>query len=292
MRNQVLCGDSLDILKTLPDGSVDHTVTDPPYGLGTKEPTPEEIEAYLSGHMGLKTGDFMGKNWDIPSVDLWREVYRVMKPGGVLFSFAGTRTLDLIAAGIEAAGFRYVGCMGWVHCLTEDAEVLTKNGWMSVVAALEKQEVLCYHVDQDTFSWEPVERQFIYRFTGEVVRLRGNRTDHCVTPEHRVLVLTDEGHHEFKLACELGPTANIPTIEDENGVLLSWDHVDVSHQEYEGLVGCVQTSTGTFVARHKGLAFVTGNSQGFPKGVDVQYQAMLKAGVCLSSESASHAVPI
>jgi len=115
MRNQVLNGDSAEVLKTFPDECFDACVTDPPYGLGTKEPTGEEIDAFLSGREGLKTGDFMGKAWDLPSVALWREVYRTMKPGAVVMSFAGTRTLDLMAGGIEAAGFTYVGVCGWVH---------------------------------------------------------------------------------------------------------------------------------------------------------------------------------
>lgn len=269
LRNTIHLGDSSEVLGQLPDESITHTVTDPPYGLGTKEPTPEEIEAYLEGREGLKTGDFMGKKWDIPSVALWREVYRVMKPGGIVAAFAGTRTLDLMAAGLEAAGFRYMGVLGWVHCLTEDAEVLTREGWRSIVSALEGQEALCYHVDEDSFTWEPIGKQYTYRYEGDVVRLHGNRTDHRVTPEHRVLVLTEEGHHEFRLAHELHGTANIPTIEDERGILMSWDCVDVTREPYNGLVGCIQTPTGTFVARQKGYAFVTGNSQGFPKSLNI-----------------------
>lgn len=64
-------GDCLDVLRTLPDASVDSVVTDPPYGLS-----------------------FMGKRWDydVPSVEIWAECLRVLKPGGHLLAFAGTRT--------------------------------------------------------------------------------------------------------------------------------------------------------------------------------------------------------
>lgn len=116
MKNQLFCGDSEQVLKGLPDQTFDACVCDPPYGLGTKEPTGAEIDAYLAGQAGIDTGgDFMGKAWDIPRVGLWREVYRTMRDGGVLMAFAGTRTLDLMAAGIEAAGFRYVGTLAWMH---------------------------------------------------------------------------------------------------------------------------------------------------------------------------------
>jgi hypothetical protein len=115
-KNAVLHGDSAEVLRTFPDASLDACVTDPPYGLGTKEPTGEEIDAYLAGAAGIDTGgDFMGKSWSLPTVALWREVYRAMKPGAVLMAFAGTRTLDLMAAGIEAAGFRYSGVLAFCH---------------------------------------------------------------------------------------------------------------------------------------------------------------------------------
>lgn len=101
--NQVLLGDCLEVLKELPADTFDANVMDSPYGLG-KEPTPAEILAYLNG-ADLKTGDFMGKDWDIPSVPVWREIYRVLKPGAHVFAFGGTRTSDLISLGARAAGF-------------------------------------------------------------------------------------------------------------------------------------------------------------------------------------------
>lgn len=104
MKNRLINGDCLDVLKTVPDNSIDSYVSDVPYGLGSKEPTPEEILAYLQGAV-LKTGDFMGADWDIPSVEVWKEVYRVLKPGAYLISFGGTRTFDLISLGIRMAGF-------------------------------------------------------------------------------------------------------------------------------------------------------------------------------------------
>ena len=103
--NSILLGPCLDLLKTLPDDSVDVVITDPPYGLGTKEPTVKDIVAYLSGGGLDPGGDFMGRDWEIPSVEVWKECFRVLKPGAYLFSFAGTRTWDLISLGIRAAGF-------------------------------------------------------------------------------------------------------------------------------------------------------------------------------------------
>lgn len=103
--NRVILGDCLEVLQQLPDNTFDSCVTDPPYGLGTKEPTVEEIISYLQGEELDTGGDFMGKRWSVPSLAVWREVYRVLKPGGHVLSFGGTRTFDLISLGLRAVGF-------------------------------------------------------------------------------------------------------------------------------------------------------------------------------------------
>jgi hypothetical protein len=87
-------GDCLDVLRTFADCSVDAVVTDPPYGLS-----------------------FMGKRWDydVPSEDIWRECLRVLKPGGHLLAFAGTRTQHRMAVRIEDAGFEIRDMIAWVY---------------------------------------------------------------------------------------------------------------------------------------------------------------------------------
>ena len=82
------------MLSTMPDNSVDSIVTDPPYGLA-----------------------FMGKKWDydVPSEDIWRECLRVLKPGGHLLAFAGTRTQHRMAVRIEDAGFEIRDMIAWVY---------------------------------------------------------------------------------------------------------------------------------------------------------------------------------
>jgi DNA modification methylase len=123
--NLIHLGDCLAFLKTLPDNCIDAIVSDPPYGLGTREPTGDDIDRYLSGEARLDTGgDFMGHKWDIPSVETFRECYRVLKPGRHICCFAGTRTFDLMASGMLAAGFIVDGGLAqkfglpilqWIH---------------------------------------------------------------------------------------------------------------------------------------------------------------------------------
>lgn len=111
-------GDCLEILRTLPDCSVDSIVTDPPYGLG-KEPDARAMLAdwLATGHHDVKGSGFMGKAWDafVPQPALWRECLRVLKPGGHLLAFFGTRTQDIGTLAIRLAGFEIRDSIAWVY---------------------------------------------------------------------------------------------------------------------------------------------------------------------------------
>ena len=92
----IICGDCLEEMKKLPDRSIDAIVTDPPYELA-----------------------FMGKKWDASgiayNVDMWGECLRVLKPGGHLLAFGGSRTYHRMACAIEDAGFEIRDSIHWVY---------------------------------------------------------------------------------------------------------------------------------------------------------------------------------
>jgi len=90
----VLHGDCIDLMRGMPAESVDAIVTDPPYGLG-----------------------FMGKAWDaLPPGEEWAlECLRVLKPGGHLLAFGGTRTWHRLAVAVEDAGFEIRDSIAWMH---------------------------------------------------------------------------------------------------------------------------------------------------------------------------------
>ncbi len=96
MTNKIIHGDNREILKMFPDNHFDSIVTDPPYELG-----------------------FMGKKWDSTgiayNVELWKECLRVLKPGGHLLAFGGTRTYHRMACAIEDAGFEIRDCIQWLY---------------------------------------------------------------------------------------------------------------------------------------------------------------------------------
>jgi hypothetical protein len=118
MRYELHHGDCLDVLKTLADCSVDAIVTDPPYGLG-KAPDPVKVMTAWAtqGYFEVQGKGFMGKKWDafVPPPIVWKEVFRVLKPGGHLLAFAGTRTQDWMAMSLRFAGFEIRDMIFWCY---------------------------------------------------------------------------------------------------------------------------------------------------------------------------------
>ena len=91
---EIICGDASEVLPDYPENTFDACFCDPPYGLG-----------------------FMGEAWDhgVPSVEVWRGVYRILKPGAMLMAFGGARTWHRLACAIEDAGFEMRDTMMWLY---------------------------------------------------------------------------------------------------------------------------------------------------------------------------------
>ena len=115
--NKIYNQDCKEGMKLLPDNSISSIVTDPPYGL-SKEPNIVEVltnwlnnKEYIHNSKG-----FMGKDWDsfVPNPSIWKEAYRVLKPGGYLLCFASTRTYDLMCISLRLAGFEIRDQIDWI----------------------------------------------------------------------------------------------------------------------------------------------------------------------------------
>lgn len=117
----VYAGDCLEVLRELPDNSVDAVVTDPPYGLGNTSPelVAETITKWVGGDREFipEGRGFMGRPWDafVPPVAVWDECLRVLKPGGHALVFAGSRTQDLMTLGLRLAGFDIRDTIMWLY---------------------------------------------------------------------------------------------------------------------------------------------------------------------------------
>ena len=115
---KILHGNNIELLKSIPDNSIDAVVTDPPYGLG-KEPNAELLmqDWIAKGYHEVKGSGFMGKEWDafVPQPIFWKEIYRVLKHGGHVVSFFGTRTYDWGVMAMRFAGFEVRDCLQWLY---------------------------------------------------------------------------------------------------------------------------------------------------------------------------------
>ncbi len=105
---KIINGESSVELLKIDENSIDAVVTDPPYGI-----------------------NFMGKKWDydVPEMELWQQVLRVLKPGGHLLCFAGARTYHRMVCRIEDAGFEIRDCIQWIYGSGFPKSLNLKNEW-------------------------------------------------------------------------------------------------------------------------------------------------------------------
>ena len=114
-------GDCIETMNAMPPESVDAIVCDPPYGLSNTTPAQvaDTIAKWAGGDRGhVPTGrGFMGKSWDafVPPPAVWDECMRVLKPGGHMVVFAGSRTHDLMGLSIRLAGFEMRDSLAWLY---------------------------------------------------------------------------------------------------------------------------------------------------------------------------------
>src|SRR5690625_3440371 len=189
---RIIHGDALNVLRTFESNSIDSVCCDPPYGL-SKEPDINEVlskwlagEQYDHGH-----GGFMGKSWDsfVPHPDIWREVFRVLKPGGHALVFSGTRTQDLMTISLRLAGFEVRDVIELLYfCLSDDTQALTREGWKSYKEITEDDFVMQWDSETGEMSWVKPEAIHVFPYNGKMLNFKSRATDQLVTPNHRMYV--------------------------------------------------------------------------------------------------------
>lgn len=114
----LLGGDNRRTLQAIAANSIDAVVTDPPYGLGAEPDMAAVLEHWIRGDDWTASGGgFMGRTWDsfVPGPATWREVFRVLKPGGHVVMFSGTRTWDIATLALRLAGFEIRDGLMWLY---------------------------------------------------------------------------------------------------------------------------------------------------------------------------------
>ena len=265
---KLYCGNMLDMLEDIEPNSIGSIVTDPPYELG-----------------------FMGKSWDNSGiafqVDTWRKCYEVLKPGGYLLAFGGSRTFHRIACAIEDAGFEIRDTVMWLYgCLSEDTEILTRRGFKKFNEISESDEIRIYDIEANVYKWERPQRWNIYTADKDTCyRIKSDSTDQLVSRNHRCLV-EREGKLVFEFAENLSDVERVPVLSYDIPYIqkvrgrasYQTTLATITKEEYSGVIFCPTVSTGCFVARRNGFVFITGNS-GFPKSMNIGLAFDKKEGV-------------
>lgn len=206
LANKILCGDALQVLKTLPENSVDSICCDPPAGIS-----------------------FMGKEWDGAKggraqwvawlSEIMTEALRVTKPGGHAFVWALPKTSHWTACALEDAGWEIrEKCFHIFACLSEDTEILTERGWEHYQTCDANSLALCYNISTDSFGWEPIKEVLIYDYNDTAYHIHSNHTDQIVSRNHRCIVERG-GSQVFRYAETLQCEESVPVLEDLSGLL-------------------------------------------------------------------------
>ena len=187
-------GSMLDMLEAIEPNSIDSIVTDPPYEL-----------------------NFMNKGWDNSGIafqkETWEKCFTVLKSGGYLLAFGGSRTFHRIACAIEDAGFEIRDTIMWIYgCLSEDTEVLTKSGFKQFHKLTEDDIIRVYDIESGIYKWEKPKRWNVYKTEQDTCyRIKSDCTDQLVSRNHRCLVERD-GVLVFEYAENLREVERVPVL--------------------------------------------------------------------------------
>jgi len=220
--NIIHCGDCIEVMRTLPDCSVDAVVTDPPYGLGfmgkawdTFDPEAvsemrrkadarqsiianpvlkrNEGKVYKAG-IARDAGTYDRSNTGIRGYQAWCydwavEALRVLKPGGYLLASNSPRMYHRMACAVEDAGFEIRDQIMWLYgCLSDDTELLIDGRWEPYHKASLGGRALGYNISDGTFSWQQIERYYEYEYDDTAYSIQSDHTDQLVSRNHRCIV--------------------------------------------------------------------------------------------------------
>lgn len=229
-RVTLYAGDNRDAMRLLADNSIDSIVTDPPYALvsivkrfGGKNAAPAQHGT--DGAYARASRGFMNKQWDNGevafAVEFWAECLRVLKPGGHVVAFSGTRTQHRMVCAIEDAGFEIRDQLAWVYgCLDDQTMAVTRDGVTPYHKIKNGDLVLAYDHTHMSYQWERVEEVCVYDVEDTVYRITTDSGDQVVSRNHRCIVERG-GKEVFEFAENAAREQEIrvPVLEDLRALL-------------------------------------------------------------------------
>lgn len=264
-KHRLYRGDCLKVLRKLDDNSVDSIVTDPPYGLS-----------------------FMNKKWDydVPSIEIWKECLRVLKPGGHLLAFAGTRTQHRMACRIEDAGFEIRDLIAWCYgCLDTATKIATNRGVLGYTELQAGDLAICYDIHTQSYSYQPILKVFEYDYCDTAFHLVGDTVTQVVSKNHNCIIEQDGGEvlqRAEALECE----ACVPVLEDLRSLQEALSNTQsYASSEKQNLFSKMRQCVDFKVKSWKAKAF--GSKKGSCNNLQCVREGNLEAGGLASSSSCS-----
>lgn len=220
---ELLTGDCRDVLRSMPENSVDSIVCDPPAGVGFmgKEWDTFGKGAMPYGYSGSSRTDGDRDRFVAYLAEIMLAAIRVLKPGGHALIWALPRTSHWTGWALEQAGFEIRDRVSHLFgCLGDDTEILVDGQWEPYYKAVSGRLALCYDVENDEYSWQPIQDLFVYDYADTAYRIVSDSTDQIVTKNHRCIV-EQSGGFVFQVAETLEREAVVPVLESLPELLTS-----------------------------------------------------------------------
>lgn len=193
-------GDCVEVMASMPADSIHAVVCDPPYGLEFLGAEWDKLGAYQGplgggeseGPWGRKARVRYGTTAD--GMQAWhlewcKAAFRVLRPGGYMLAFGGSRTFHRMTCAIEDAGFEIRDAIMWIYgCLDEATECLTRRGWVHYSRLNNNDHALAFDIGTGILRWEPILRVVAAPYCGPMVTIRGEQVDQVLTPNHRAII--------------------------------------------------------------------------------------------------------
>lgn len=145
------------------------------------------------------------------------------------------------------------------HCVPDTYKILTLSGWKQLRDISSNETVATLDIETDEIVYHPIKEKINSFYSGKMIRIEGRGIDCLMTPQHRVLIKTNNGKYTYQLAQDLFKTQTFQPLIDLDKKEIHFDSIIEEH--YEGNIGCVTTPNSNWYCMDEaGKCYWTGNS--------------------------------